>query len=160
MCQQTRACNSKVNSAMWPNFELIEYFIPVLFICKFHKDWIKLKLCFRQSRIWDLFKHSWTSNSKVNILILPEFELVRDSRLFATFIKLQSKQNRLCSGQGQIWCFPHLRASNSKVNSPSWPEFQFVQNFMPVQVIGKFHKVLIKTKKAILWKCQIWVFWH
>ena len=37
-CQQSRACTSKVNSAMWPTFQLVEYFIPVQFICKFHKD--------------------------------------------------------------------------------------------------------------------------
>ena len=36
------------------------------------------------------------------------------------------------------------------VNSSIWPELELVQDFMPVQVICKFHKVSIETKYATL----------
>ena len=32
----------KLNSVMMPSFQLVEYFIPVLFFCKFHNDGIKI----------------------------------------------------------------------------------------------------------------------
>ena len=38
----------------------------------------------------------------------------------------------------------------SEVNSPSWPEFELIQDFMPVHVVCKSHKDLIKTKQAKL----------
>ena len=37
----SRAGNSEVNRQMWPEFELIRDFMPVLVICKFDDDWIK-----------------------------------------------------------------------------------------------------------------------
>ena len=46
----------------------------------------------------------------------------------------------------------HYRASNSKVNSLIWLEFKHVRDFMLVQITCKFHKNLIKTKKAMLRK--------
>ena len=46
--------------------------------------------------------------------------------------------------------FWHKRASNSIVNSPFWPEFELVRDVTPVQIIYKFHKYPIKTRKAIL----------
>ena len=39
---------------------------------------------------------------------------------------------------------------NSKADSPIWQEFELVQDFMPVQVIYKFRKVLIKNMQSML----------
>ena len=39
---------------------------------------------------------------------------------------------------------------NSKADSPIWQEFELIQDFMPVQVIYKFRKVLIKNMQAML----------
>ena len=36
-----RASNQgHVNKAMWPSFQLVKYFMPVLLICKFHKKYL------------------------------------------------------------------------------------------------------------------------
>ena len=78
-CQQWRACNSKVNSAMWLSFQIMKYFIYVLFICKFHKDWIKITQApLRTKSNMFLFWHARASNSKVNKAILPELQPIRD----------------------------------------------------------------------------------
>ena len=42
--------NSKVNSPIWPEFELILDFIPVQIICKFHKVSIKTRQAMRRTR--------------------------------------------------------------------------------------------------------------
>ena len=68
----------KANSAMLPSFQLIEYFISVLFICKFHKDWIKITQAMLRTKLNMDFWHSRASNFKVNSVNLPVFELVRD----------------------------------------------------------------------------------
>ena len=115
--------------------------MPVLFICKFHKDWIKFnRLCSGQSRIVFLW-HSRASNSEVNYRYSSSSEILFCSRLPASSIKIQSKLNRLCSGKRS---FRHLKASNCKVNSPIWPEFKLVRDF--IQIICKSHKDPNKTK--------------
>ena len=115
MCQQSRACNSEVNSGMWPSFELVQYLIPVLFISKFHIDWIIIKqgTCMLQTKSnTGYFWHLRASNSKANSPILPELELVRDLmpvQVNCNFYKDQSKLKGLCSVPGQIWCFSVLK---------------------------------------------------
>ena len=39
--QHSRASNSKFESKIWPNFALVQDFIPFLVTCKFDKDPIK-----------------------------------------------------------------------------------------------------------------------
>ena len=53
--QRAMACNSIVNSAMWSSFQLVEYFIPVLFIYKFHKDWIKITQAMSRTKLTIVF---------------------------------------------------------------------------------------------------------
>ena len=131
--------------------QLVEYFIPVLFICKFHKDWIKITQA-TQRQIW-IFWHSRASNSKVTgwscrnsntsvILCL--------SRLSANFIKFQLKISRLYTGQGRICFFFCTKGLVTQINSLIWPEFELIRDFMPAHVICKFHKDLSKTKNAML----------
>ena len=67
-------------------------------------------------------------------------------------MKPQSKIKLLSSGQ----YFPHCESTGAigkalnKVNSSIWQELELVWDFMPVQIICKSHKNLIKTKKAML----------
>ena len=141
-------CKSQVNSAMWPSFLHVEYFITVLFMCKFHKDH---RLCSGQSRICFFFTQGqvtpnrieqscWNSNSS---------EMLRLCRLSATFIKIQSKLNRLCFGQGRIWVFLSLKGC-LKSQWSDMAEFALVWDCMSDQVICKFRNVSIKTKQAML----------
>ena len=59
------------------------------------------------------FLHSRASNSKVNSLILPEFELVQDfmnAKVICNSHKdIIKSKHRLCSGEGKIWEFSALR---------------------------------------------------
>ena len=139
--------------------QLVEYFIPVLFICKFHKDWIKITQA-TQSQIW-IFWHSRASNSKVTgwscrnsntsvILCL--------SRLSANFIKFQLKVSRLYTGQGGIWVFFCTKGLVTQINSSIWPEFELIRDFMHAHVICKFHKDLSKIKMLCSGQGQIWYF--
>ena len=70
----------------------------------------------------------------------------------ATFIKIQSKQNktRLCSEQGQKWVFC---GTKGQVTPKVWSgqNSNLLRDFMPVQIICKSQKDLIKTKQAMLW---------
>ena len=56
-------------SLMWLEVKLIRDFMIVLVTCKIDEDWIKSEV---------LFQHSSTSNSEVNSLIPPKFELSRE----------------------------------------------------------------------------------
>ena len=78
-CQQRRTCHSKVNSVMWPSFQIMKYFIYDLFICKFHEDLIKItQVQLRTKSNMFLFWHARASNSEVYKAILPELQLIRD----------------------------------------------------------------------------------
>ena len=61
------------------SFQHVEYFIPVLFICKFHKDWFKITQAMlrTQPNMLCFFFHSRASNSRVNSAIWLEFQLVQ-----------------------------------------------------------------------------------
>ena len=48
--------------------------------------------------------------------------------------------------------FQQSRAGYSQVYSTLWPSLELIWDFMPVPVICKFHKHLIKTK------CPVWAF--
>ena len=94
-CKQSRACNSKVNSAMWPSPTCwIFYMCPI--ICKFHEDWIKIHMLhFEQSRKWVFFG----TQGQVAPKWIVWSEILCLSRLSASFIKFQLKLNRLYCGQ-------------------------------------------------------------
>ena len=122
---------------MWPSFELVECFIPVLFICKFHKDWITIKQAMLQTK-----------------RIVPS---CRNSNLFPDFMPIQvicnfhkdpikTKQAMLQTRSNMVLI---IWASNLAVDSLIRLEFELVRDFMHNQIICKFHKVLIKTKEAI-----------
>ena len=64
---------------MWPSFQIMNYFMYVLFICKFHKDWIQITQAqLRKKSNMFLFWHARESNSKVNKAILPELQPIRE----------------------------------------------------------------------------------
>ena len=56
--------------------------------------------------------------------------------------------------------FWHARANNFKVNNVILPEFELVRNFIPVQVICKFHKDPIKTKQTMPDKVEYGILQH
>ena len=47
--------------------------------------------------------------------------------------------------------FSAIKAGNSKVNSPLWPNCECLWDFMPAQVICKFHKDQIKNERTMPW---------
>ena len=64
---------------MCPSFELVKYFIPVLFICKSHKNLIKITQAMLQTKKnVGFFWHSRASYSEVNSPIVSEFERLLD----------------------------------------------------------------------------------
>ena len=90
-------------SLMWLEVKLIRDFMIVLVTCKIDEDWIKSEV---------LFQHSSTSNSEVNSLIPPKFELSREftaARLPAGLMKICSKLKELSIGQGQLCAFLPLK---------------------------------------------------
>ena len=122
-----------LQSAMCSSFQLVEYVITVLFMCKFYKDWItntqatlrtKSNVCFFFFFLFFFF-FFFLFFFGIQGQVTPKW-IVRSCRnlnsseswcpLSATFIRIQSKLNRLCSGQGRIYEFSALRASNSKAN--------------------------------------------
>ena len=150
--------NSKVKSAMWPNFQFVEYFLPILFICKFHKDWIKITwVMLRTKSNVDFFWHSRASNSKVNTQILPEFELDRDFmhvQVICNFHKdqIKTKQAMFRTNMGpervgQVtpkWIVRSVPQSNSS-------KILWVSLLPAVPVTCKFEDDLIKNEGAIFW---------
>ena len=93
-------------------------------------------------------------NSKVNGLIWPEFELVRDFMPVQIMCKshkdpIKTKTD-YAPDKVKYGVFPHSRANNSERKCPIWPEFKLVQDFMPVLVTRKFDKDLIKNECASL----------
>ena len=77
MFWHTRASNSKVNSAILPEFELDQDFTPVQIICKFNKDPIKSELAMLQKRSNKAF---FVTKGQVTLKSIvrcgPKFELV------------------------------------------------------------------------------------
>ena len=91
-CWQSRACNTKVNSAMWSSFQPVKYFIPILLICKFHKDWTKIT----QAMLWT--KSNGTQGQVtpkwiVRVEIPTCRRILCLSRLSASLIKIRTRQN-------------------------------------------------------------------
>ena len=135
------ASNSNMNSPILPEFELIQDFMPVQVICGFHKDPVKTKQAVLGTRLnMEFFWHKRASNSKVDILIWPEFKFVQDYIPIQVICKFQSKLSRLCSGKGCIWGFSALGKLQSQ--------------YFDLTGIGTrprgYLQVLIKTKQAML----------
>ena len=80
----SRASNPKVDSPIWPEFEFIQDFMAVLVTCKIDEEPIKSKVAiiltiFSPLKVYGkFFCLARASYSKVNNLIWPEIELVRD----------------------------------------------------------------------------------
>ena len=55
----------------------------------------------------------------------------------------------------QIKAFQHSRVGNSMVISPILQHFKLLQDFMPVLVVCKFEKNLIKTEDIIM-ETSLW----
>ena len=147
----SRGSNSKVNSPILPEPELFWDFMPVHVIRNFHKDPIETKQAMLQVYVFFSTKEQVTPKSIVlSSQSSNTFETLCMSRLSASLIKIQLTLNRLCPGQGQIWCFWHSRARNYEVNGLIWPEMEHVQDFMTVFVTCKFNEDPIKSKVAIL----------
>ena len=78
-----RACNSKMIDQIWPQFELVWDFMPVLVTCKFDEDWIysnweKVETSFlHHTSMGKTNLCSRANNSKVNNPIQPKFEPIR-----------------------------------------------------------------------------------
>ena len=136
--------NSTVQSSLNSN-------LSILWLCVLSVSLLKIRLklkrlCSEQDWVCFLFfLHKRVSNSKMNNAICwnsKSSKILCLSRLSASFIKIQSKLNRLCSGQGRIWRFLALERK--------WLQSQLVRDLILVQIICKFHKDLIKTEKALL----------
>ena len=101
------------------------------------------------------FRHSRASNTKVNILNWPKFELVREFMavlITASLMTIRSQLNALSIGQCQTWAFlQHPRASKSDENSLMWLEVELIQDFMVVLVTCKIDEDWIKGEVAIVW---------
>ena len=153
----------KINSAMWPSFQLVKYFIPVLFICKFHKDWIKITQAVLRTKSnmgffdaqeqmtpkW-IVRSCWNSNLSKMLCL---------SRLSAVFLKIQWKLNMLCSGQGQMWGF---FGTKRQVTPKS--VVQYVQNSNSFEILCLFRltacwiKLQLKLSRLCSGQGQIWEF--
>ena len=56
--------------------------------------------------------------------------------------------------------FSAIKAGNSKVNSPLWPNFEHMWDFMPAQVICKFHKDPKKNERTMSWTMSSMAFFN
>ena len=89
----------------------------------------------------------------MNSSILPEFELFRDFiavQVICNFHKDPIKTKQASSGQGQICFFFGTKGQVTPKSIVRSGRNSNVRDFMPVQIICKFHKVSIKTKQAML----------
>ena len=64
----------------------------------------------------------------------------------ASFIKIISKLKGYARPKVEYGPFRQSKASNSNVNNPVEPIFEFLQDFMYILVICKFHKDPLKTE--------------
>ena len=73
-----KASNSKVNSAIWQEFKLVQYFMPVQDMCTFLRYPINIKQFMLRTRSSMVFvRHLRASNSELNSLIRSEFEIIQ-----------------------------------------------------------------------------------
>ena len=124
--------------------------MTVFVTCKFDEDPIKKQGTNDQVTPKSIVRSSRNSNLS---------EILCLSRLSTSLIKIRLKLNRLCSRQGQIWCFlagyapdkvkygvfRHSRGSNSEVKGPIWLEFKLVRDCMAVMVTCKFEDDSLKS---------------
>ena len=66
-------CNSIAHSPLWPEMELVHDFMPVLVVCKFDEDPIKIGGAIVSIIFFQCLR---AGNSKGNGQMWPEFELV------------------------------------------------------------------------------------
>ena len=160
--------NSKVNSPIWPEVELIQDFMHVHVICKFHKDPIKNKKAMLRIRSNIVFSVTqgqvsptwivWSSQNSIlsEVLWLPW--------LPASLKMIWSKVKMLYAGQHFLhksigfFSFGRSRVNNSEVNIPIWPEIKLIQDFMFVLVTCMYDKGPIKMKSLSSGQGRIWVF--
>ena len=163
--RHSRANNSKVTHLIWPEFELIWHFMPVLVTCKFEDDWIKseednLRATFSPLQVYGkIFHRSRGNNSKMNspidVLVTCKYEgdrIKNEVAIDRTFFPIIS-----------LWelIFRHSRASNSKVNTPIWPTYKLCRDFMLVLVTCKFDEDPIKIEDTIdRTRVKYGIFWH
>ena len=89
------ASNSKVTGPIWPEFELILVFVPILVTCKYDEDPIKNEGAIVFSTLSPLYvngknlRRSRASNSKANSPIWPKIKIVRDFMPFLINCKLE-----------------------------------------------------------------------
>ena len=115
----SRASNSEVNSLTWPKFELFRDFMAALVTCKYEeypmKNEVTIDLFLHYKYMWAYFRHSRASNTEVNSLIWPKFELIREFMAVLPIckfdedpIKMEGTINRIRSNmrffgfQGQV----------------------------------------------------------
>ena len=153
----SRVSNSKVNSPILPEFELVlDKAVQVIY--NFHKDPIKTKQAMLRTK----------SNMGTKGLVTPKAivrsgrssnssEILCLSRLSTKFIKVQLKLNRICPGKDQIcfffffFFFRLSMANNSEEKSPISPDSEFIRDFRAVPVTCKSEDDSIKIIGGILW---------
>ena len=143
--QHSRASNSKRNSPIWPEFEIVRDFMPVLLTCKLAEDPFKTKGAIMSTTFFSGAQGQVTpksmdrcgrnSNSS-EILWLPW--------LPASLMTIRSKWGCYCVHK--IFSIISLWKNISALKA----EIEFVQDFMPVLVICKFEEDPIKTEGAIM----------
>ena len=125
--------NSKVNNQIWPKFEPVGAFTPVLITCKFDKDPIKGD--------WDIIFSP-----------LKGMLLKNECDFMPVLVSCKFDEDWLHSNwedgdtifpiQCQWEC---SRTNNSVVKSLTRPKFKFIQDFMHVLITCKFDKDWIKA---------------
>ena len=149
------------NSAMWPSYQLVEYFIPVLFVCKFHTDWIKITQDMLQTKthissfcffLFFSFLRSRSSNSKVNSAVLPGFELVRDFMPFQVICNFQKDPIKATGKEAMLWTRSDtfLFCTKGQVTQKSIVQFGLNSNSSEILCLSRLSASLIKTKHAML----------
>ena len=149
--RHSRASNTKVNSLIWPKFELIREFMAVQATCKFDKDLIKIKGTIDQTRSnmdffgsqgqvtpkWKVWSGRNTNSTENSVLVTCKFD--EDP------IKIECTIDKVKYG-----LFQHSKASNSDVNSMMWLAVELIQDFMAVLDTCKIDEDWIKSEVPIV----------
>ena len=145
--QWSRANNSKVSNPIWPKFELIWAFMPILFTCKFYKDpikgdWEKLETSSfftTQGHVTPEGLVRYGRNLNLSeILCLSSLPV---SLMTTEFVVTEKRWRHNFPIRSQWKC---SRANNSIVISLTRPKFELIRDFMPVLISCKFCKDPIK----------------
>ena len=153
--------NSEIIHHIWPAFELVQDFVPVVTSCRE----IQLKM---KALLWPqhFFWCSRVSNSEVNIRICSEVELVQD---FMPILVTCKFDDNPIKNEGAIVCttFAPLlvygnvwpsRMSNSEGSNPVWPETELLWDFIHPHYLQVWQSS--DKKKIHISPISFWLPWN